>query len=151
MREWSRKNSKTVNARVLKYHHKNAEVKNLQRRLFYEKNKEAHAEAVKKWASTNKEVVAAYQKTSALKRRAQRRQNGIFKVSHKEIAKLQDQPCFYCGSLKSKTIDHVIPINKGGTHSIGNLVPCCKSCNSSKHDKFIMEWRIRRMKLENVH
>jgi len=45
--------------------------------------------------------------------------------------------CAYCGKLLiiDITIDHDIPIAKGGTNSIDNLVPCCKPCNSKKHSK----------------
>lgn len=49
--------------------------------------------------------------------------------------------CFYCGHLAPLTMDHVIPITRGGRHSAGNLVPACARCNSSKKDRLIIEWR----------
>lgn len=47
--------------------------------------------------------------------------------------------CIYCGQSSIEdgvrlTADHIVPFNKGGTHSIGNLVTCCKKCNSAKCD-----------------
>lgn len=53
-----------------------------------------------------------------------------------------DTYCPYCDSTGHKlTIDHVIPITKGGTNDIWNLVPCCTSCNCSKHNKLLWEWK----------
>lgn len=40
--------------------------------------------------------------------------------------------CAYCGERKPLTQDHVLPISKGGQHTASNIVPACRSCNSSK-------------------
>jgi hypothetical protein len=43
--------------------------------------------------------------------------------------------CRICGRELTKetvTIDHVIPVSKGGTNAIENLQPLCRSCNSRK-------------------
>ncbi len=44
--------------------------------------------------------------------------------------------CFYCSARFTKenrpTIDHVIPLNRGGAHSRENVVVACKKCNCSK-------------------
>lgn len=41
--------------------------------------------------------------------------------------------CRYCGARANPmTIDHVLPISKGGTNDLRNLVSCCMSCNSRK-------------------
>jgi 5-methylcytosine-specific restriction endonuclease McrA len=59
--------------------------------------------------------------------------------------------CWYCGVTLTRgtnrdrraeaCIDHVVPLSRGGTHSDSNLVPCCRSCNSSKSDRLTEEWR----------
>ena len=51
--------------------------------------------------------------------------------------------CFYCGDVALLTMDHVIPLARGGRHAIANIVPACKPCNSSKHDSLLVEWRQR--------
>lgn len=50
--------------------------------------------------------------------------------------------CFYCkksfNSRRKKTIDHVIPLDKGGEHVMTNLVIACQSCNSKKSNRIVM-------------
>lgn len=43
--------------------------------------------------------------------------------------------CAYCGSLDGTTMDHVIPISKGGAHVADNVVPACLACNSAKGNR----------------
>jgi len=46
--------------------------------------------------------------------------------------------CLSCRRIGMKlTADHVIPISKGGTNTIDNIQPLCRSCNSKKKDKHI--------------
>ncbi len=52
--------------------------------------------------------------------------------------------CFYCEGALATTIDHFVPLSRGGAHAIGNLVPACLPCNSSKGAKLPdVEWRGR--------
>ena len=37
-------------------------------------------------------------------------------------------------------IEHVVPIAKGGTHALGNIVPACQRCNYSKHTNEVESW-----------
>jgi 5-methylcytosine-specific restriction endonuclease McrA len=49
----------------------------------------------------------------------------------------QDQKCFYCAtdiSLKP-TIDHYVPLSRGGSNWPVNIVAACGRCNSAKHNR----------------
>jgi 5-methylcytosine-specific restriction endonuclease McrA len=51
--------------------------------------------------------------------------------------------CTYCGrqvSPKELTMDHIVPIARGGKSTKGNLAPCCKTCNNNKKQLLPMEW-----------
>lgn len=75
------------------------------------------------------------------KRRAKLRGNGVFQVTEKELIRLYASPCAHCGTMENVTIDHIIPVARGGRHSIGNLQPLCLSCNASKNAKTMAEWK----------
>lgn len=45
--------------------------------------------------------------------------------------------CLCCGEKNKLTVDHVIPISKGGMNTIDNIQPLCGSCNSKKNNKEI--------------
>lgn len=49
--------------------------------------------------------------------------------------------CRYCGQGRNLTVDHVLPLSRGGDNAQDNLVTACRSCNSSKHDKTPEEWQ----------
>ncbi|MCA2961237.1 MAG: HNH endonuclease [Silvanigrellales bacterium] len=43
--------------------------------------------------------------------------------------------CSYCGkkfTFKELTLDHIVPLSRGGTTSPGNVVPACRMCNKGK-------------------
>ncbi len=52
--------------------------------------------------------------------------------------------CYYC-KRKFKpselTMDHIVPIVRGGKTTKGNVVPCCKECNNKKKYLLPIEWK----------
>jgi 5-methylcytosine-specific restriction protein A len=51
--------------------------------------------------------------------------------------------CHYCGvhfSPKLLTMDHIVPLVRGGKSTKGNIVPACKGCNTKKKNQLLMEW-----------
>jgi 5-methylcytosine-specific restriction endonuclease McrA len=51
--------------------------------------------------------------------------------------------CNYCGRSthpKKLTMDHIVPISRGGKSTKSNVVPCCKTCNTTKKQLLPMEW-----------
>jgi 5-methylcytosine-specific restriction endonuclease McrA len=120
-KKWRIENPKKETERKRKYYLANAD-----------KLKEQHYQ----WKLSNPAKTANY----AHARRARQLNNGFFLVTVKELNKLYASSCIYCGSNDSIQMDHVIPISRGGRHSIGNLVPACSRCNQSKGSKYLAEW-----------
>ena len=52
--------------------------------------------------------------------------------------------CYYCKTdtpARKLTMDHVVPLARGGRSIKSNLVPCCKSCNNLKKNLLPLEWK----------
>ena len=56
---------------------------------------------------------------------------------------LRDQyQCLYCScgvSRTTGTLDHVVPVSKGGKTSFNNIVTACRACNTRKGNKMTMK------------
>lgn len=99
-------------------------------------NPEKFANQLLSWRLANPEK----HNEAGQKRRARQKANGVFSISQKELKRLYSSVCFYCGAIEPITLDHVVPIALGGRHSIGNIVPACRPCNTSKKDRLLITW-----------
>ena len=69
----------------------------------------------------------------------------INKISH-------NCKCYYCDKDLEKsevTMDHVVPVSKGGKSTKNNVVPCCKECNNQKKHLGPVDWVFYLEKLKN--
>ena len=51
--------------------------------------------------------------------------------------------CHYCRrqvGAKAMTMDHIVPLGRGGLSRRGNVVPACKDCNTRKRGMLPVEW-----------
>jgi len=57
--------------------------------------------------------------------------------------KIQNGVCFYCNrevGREQLTMDHVVPLSRGGKSRKGNIVAACKECNTKKNYLLPVEW-----------
>lgn len=103
------------------------------RRLMAE-NPEKVRKQRREWAKSPKGKL--YYRNSNIQRR---RGVPYTKEALEWIGSLIDPDCEYCNH-PATTIDHVIPISRGGTGDLQNLVPACQPCNASKGNQTLEEF-----------
>jgi 5-methylcytosine-specific restriction endonuclease McrA len=85
-----------------------------------------------------------YNKLVEGKRRANKKHNLTNSITVKELRdriEFFGNTCVYCQKNPHQHLDHIIPLSKGGAHSIKNLAPSCAKCNLSKASKLLfVEW-----------
>ncbi|MCA9116696.1 MAG: HNH endonuclease [Planctomycetaceae bacterium] len=54
------------------------------------------------------------------------------------------QACCYCGSTSNLSIDHLMPRISNGNDESSNLIWACRSCNSSKQGRDMLDWMKRK-------
>lgn len=118
-----------------KWNAENKEKHNLYVRKYYWKNPSKALERVKTY---NKKFPESKRNRQS-RRRARKNSNRLFVILPKDLNRIYSSPCFICGSTEKITADHIIPIARGGVHSIGNLQPLCASCNSKKGKRLMIE------------
>ncbi len=62
----------------------------------------------------------------------------MVKQKTKNQVKQRDGKCVECGSLKELTVDHIIPLSRGGLNTPDNLRTLCGQCNRRKGNR--IEW-----------
>jgi 5-methylcytosine-specific restriction endonuclease McrA len=58
--------------------------------------------------------------------------------------RIADGICYYCRQRVGRTaltMDHIVPLGRGGHSVRGNVVPACKACNTRKQRLLPVEWQ----------
>lgn len=66
--------------------------------------------------------------------------------------KCAQEKCYYCGKqtpAKELTMDHIVPIIRGGKSTKNNVVTACKECNNKKKHALPIEWEEYLQQLKN--
>jgi len=148
-RQHYQENREKIAEQKKQYHQENREQILGQKKQYYQENREKLAEKNKQYYQANREKIAEQQKqyyqqyyqenrekfkARSQKRRARKR-NAAGNATAAEIQARFDyhgNQCYYCGCDGKMTIEHRIPLSRGGTHWPANIVPACERCNKSK-------------------
>lgn len=137
-REYYKKNEDRIRDYQKKWRKENEHILREYSSNYYESNKEKISRKNKEYRKNNPDVVKI-----ARNNRKYRRKKLDSTLTTKEwevIVKKFNNSCAYCGSKEKITQDHFIPVYNGGEYTHNNIIPACKSCNSSKQEKNFFEW-----------
>ena len=138
-------------------------------RSWRSKNPEKDAANFKRWCPRYPEKVRArslkWAKTPLgrlVRQAAEHRRQSLKRslpvtLTHTDIAVALEwfgHACAYYGVVlykyRTRTLDHVVPLSRRGPTTPCNIVPACRSCNSSKNDKDLKVWLRSRKDLDGV-
>lgn len=125
----------------LGYKHACKDCRHEKRKIEYRLKREKYIIVNKQWIEDNYEQHLENARVASSTRRALKR--GVKHLGNftKEqwlfLCNRANNICLKCGLKKKLTVDHVLPLIKGGTNRIENIQPLCKPCNSSKNKKEI--------------
>ena len=120
--------------------------KRVVRKLDYEKNKERYKQQASEYIKSHPDKHLAYQRATwrnnpekyraisrrNVHRRKVRKGESYTLAEWFALCERYDNRCLRCGEKKRLTVDHVIPISKGGANTIDNIQPLCFECNDLK-------------------
>lgn len=158
-RAWVKANRERANEIARTAYHRKDKAKIAERsRLDRARNPETNRKATRNWREKNRDkqraLIAEWSRRNPERRRAHAAKRralvaaspATFTVEQwLEIVERYGHRCAYCQRKPRKlTMDHVVPLAKGGTHTDDNIVPACFDCNRRKHVKSAAEFLIER-------
>lgn len=146
-RAWYQKNREKEIARCAAYNKANPEVPAAAMRRSRAKAPEKARDYLREYRSSNPEKAAMWDATKRAKRRAAINAT-IDKISPQQWSDIKlkyKHHCAYClKPFQRLTMDHIVPLARGGSHTADNIVPSCHRCNSAKHANDQLEFVARR-------
>jgi 5-methylcytosine-specific restriction endonuclease McrA len=140
-REWIKRNAEKAREAMRRWRAAHPEERNADRRAFYQRHRAEELAKSAQYHRDHPEVGrASWQNYRARKRAAA----GSFTAA--EWLALVEQyggRCAYCGESTALEADHRVPLSRGGTNTIDNILPACRVCNARKHRMTEEEFRAR--------
>ena len=101
-------------------------------------------EQLYKWKADNPERERLRQRTVKNKRLKRLLENGTHDFTHEQWLRLiahWNYTCAYCDKRGGRLErDHILPLARGGEHTLSNIVPSCGHCNRKKETLDMRTW-----------
>lgn len=124
------------------HHQENKVERNAMMAAWYAANKERHRALSNRWKEENQERYRQLGVDSQQRRRARLAglPHTLAESEWREALKVFAHCCAYCGCGGLLEKDHFVALVRGGGYTADNIIPACRSCNSSKQQADFAEW-----------
>lgn len=112
-------------------------------RARYDRERETVREYLREWRLRNLERARVYVRLSGHRRRTASAGSRISADEWLEVIRVSGGCCAYCGACGPLEADPRVPLSRGGSNTIDNILPACISCNRKKHSLTEIEFRQR--------
>lgn len=137
-KEYFNKNKEKYKIYSKQYREKHKEELKKYQLAYVQKNKEKLKKKSSIYAQNNKEKLnLLWQKRNALKKQLEAT---LTVEQWEQIKKDFDYKCCYCGRELQLHQEHFLALSKFGEYTHNNIIPACKSCNSSKNNRDFFIW-----------
>jgi len=139
-RDWIRRNADKARDAMRRWRQRHPAEHNAESRAYYARDPQRRQRQVD--ASPNRNAVrrAMHERRRA---RALGATGSYSFVEWLDLVAEYDGRCAYCGAKALLHADHRLPLSRGGSNSIDNIVPACARCNLRKHALTEAEFRAR--------
>jgi 5-methylcytosine-specific restriction endonuclease McrA len=140
-REWIKRHPEKAREAMRRWRNRHPADHSQDSRAYYARHRERLARYFAEFQRTHPEL---RRHLSARRRARKLEAAGSFTVGEwLALLELWDGRCAYCGERAPLEIDHRVPLARGGTNSIDNILPACGPCNRRKHAMWEEEFRAR--------
>ena len=143
-REWLKRNVQKARDAVRRYAKAHPERRRAAKRLYYARHPERHKAAMAIYNRAHPEVLRA--KSSAYRARAREAEGQFTSAEWRDLVERHSGRCAYCLAVAPLQVDHRIPLKRGGSNWIANILPACGPCNQKKGQLTEDEFRGRMAK-----
>lgn len=140
-REWLKRNRQKARDAVRRWSKAHPEQRRAAKRLYYARHPERHKAAMVAYYMSHPEVRRA--KSNAYRARARQAAGHFTSAEWRGLVESHGGKCAYCLLVAPLEVDHRIPLKRGGTNWIANILPACGPCNRKKGQLTEAEFRAR--------
>lgn len=139
-REWMKRNAQKAREAMRRWRESHRDADRAAKRAYYAANDEAVRAANAAYARSHPEVgrIKFHRRRTRLRGGA-----GFTAIEWRSLLEAFGNRCAYCLTAGPLQVEHKIPVSRGGSNTIDNIVPACARCNARKHVLTDDEFRAR--------